>query len=381
MGEPVTGQARRRLIVTCDDPWQRQDQVHISNVEKLTRCIEVDPVATGDVPQVVLPQSGRGTTASTRKRFGRYGTRGLGANLAAAYRFLCYNYLPGDDIFVFGASRGALTARRLVGMVGRFGLLSREASVRGLLPEVMARYQGPTTARLLGGSDDEFRDQHCLSVSITFLGVFDTVGQLGIPGAFPSRRHSLHDVELSRQVQWACQALAIDEPRADYEPCLWRAYDDDPTAGRIKQVWFEGCHSDVTGGYAETGHSDTTLLWMATEAAKQGLVMDEALFDMYVGSGSHPIRHWPSGSARWRPRQRQDSFVGRSRRLQPSGAVGVRIAASALDHLSFEDGFYRPKNLIEHIQADGEAVIEPVVALPSLDWRRAQTLGDQLPER
>ncbi len=365
----MTEQARRRLVVTCDDPWQLSDQVHISNVEKLTRCIQVDETSDG-VPQVVLPQSGRGTTASTKRQLGHYSSRGLGANLAAAYRFLCYNYLPGDDIFLFGGARGALTARRLAGMIGKYGLLSREASVRGLLPQVIARYQGATAVRLLGESDEEFRSRHGITVPITFLGVFETIGALGIPGRLPSRRQSFHDVQLSRAVQCARQALAVDEPRLAYQPSLWSSPEDDAEPGRVKQVWFEGCHSDVAGGYAESGLADTTLLWMATEAGRLGLVLDLQLLDTYVGSGSSAVRHDPARVKGWHRRPPPDSFVGAYRRLRPPGAVGVHVASSVLEHLEANE-HYSPPNLMDHVHAGESPAVEDVVWLPDPDWRKA----------
>ena len=119
--------------------------------------------------------------------------------------------------------------------------------------------------------------------------MFDTVGALGVPGAV-RRQHQFHDVNLGPVVLCARQALAADERRLKFEPCLWEADEAtraaDEASGRVQQVWFEGVHSDVGGGYAETGLCDTTLLWMVVEANRRGLVFDTRLLATYVGSGS-----------------------------------------------------------------------------------------------
>ena len=92
--------------------------------------------------------------------------------------------------------------------------------------------------------------------------------------------------------------LAIDETRLVFAPTLWEISADAPAGTsthdeRVKQVWFEGAHADVGGGYPETGLSDTALLWMAREARAAGLVFDVSLLSHYVASGSDPIRHDP----------------------------------------------------------------------------------------
>ena len=368
-GRVMPPQGRRRLVVTCAGSWSVTDSDRVTNVEKMTRCLETNPDRTGNVPQVVLPQSRRGTTSPRMGRLGRYSSRGLDAIVVSAFRSLCYNYLPGDEIFILGEARGALTARRLAGMIGRFGLLDRESSVRGLLPEVMARYQRTAPTRLLGDSDAEFRSKRCVEVSIAFLGVFETVGALGIPGRFSGRRQRLHDLQLPTAVQAARQALAIDEPRIAYRPSLWLKQDTSARDPRVKQVWFEGCHSDVTGGYAQTGLSDTTLLWMATEAARSGLIFDPDLLVTYVASGSDAIRHTPIRARKRQQRAPEDAFTGNARRLDPPGAVEVRVASSAVDHAA-DDTYYRPENLMQWLEGhDPGRDVEEVTAMPLPYWR------------
>src|SRR5665811_132494 len=120
-----------------------------------------------------------------------------------------------------------------------------------------------------GASVDEFKHDHCHSGKVDFLGVFDTVGALGVPG-FTRFAPRFHNVQLSTQVLRARHALAIDETRVKFAPAFWEAPEQPPGVPtddeRVKQVWFEGAHSDVGGGYRDTGLSDTSLLWMAREA-------------------------------------------------------------------------------------------------------------------
>ena len=119
-------------------------------------------------------------------------------------------------------------------------------------------------------------------------------------------------------------------------------------------MWFEGAHSDVGGGYRETGLSDTSLLWMTREAHHAGLVFDVPLLTHYVNSGSDPIRHNPLSrmykvdnlilGARMKVsrEKRASAFIGGLRRLTNERALSVRVASSAVHH--FQEGGYEPAN-------------------------------------
>ncbi len=371
---------RKRIVVCCDGTWNRPDSPHVTNVEKIARSIQTDPSASGGVPQLVYYLSGVGGAGYKADRVlgGAFGF-GLFNNIVSAYRFLAQNYETGDEIFIFGFSRGAYTARSLAGMVGRVGLLTRKALVEEKLAEAVSRYRRTDPAGgQAGSSTAEFKRDYCHDAPVQFLGVFDTVGALGVPGAM-RLAPKFHDVQLSAAVRCARQALAIDECRMKFEPSLWQAPPNGSTDdNRVKQVWFEGVHSDVGGGYAETGLSDTALLWMAVEANEMGLVFDEPLFSYYAASRSSAIRHnslkplfrllnlVPLLKARLR-RSGPAGFVGNRRRLDIDGAVSVRLASSALDHvLAKED--YAPANLGAVVDlsdpAQARIVIEKVVALP-----------------
>lgn len=384
-----TARPTKRLVICCDGTWNRPDSDHVTNIEKIARTVATDLASTDGVQQLVLYLAGvgAGSYGADRLLGGAFGF-GLFANVRNGYRFLALNYEPGDEIFVFGFSRGAYTARSLAGMIGHVGLLTRQALVADKLPEAIARYQrrGPATGSF-GESDAEFRHDHCHPESpVRMLGVFDTVGALGVPGAWGTG-HQFHDVNLGPSVQCARQALAIDEQRLKFEPCLWEADEEtrlaDERSGRVQQVWFEGAHSDVGGGYPDTGLCDTTLLWMATEANRCGLVFDTRLLATYTGSGSSVVRHQSltpfyrllNRLSRFRMRVRHTGrrFVGTWRRIDPlpapgSGeqrAVGVRIASAAARHFT-DDEAYGGRNLEEYAEQTRafDQVVADVLALP-----------------
>ncbi len=387
----------KRLVICCDGTWNRPDTANVTNVEKIARTIETDLTRTGGVQQLVLYLSGVGSSGYFVDRMlgGAFGF-GLFNNIRAGYRFLALNYDPGDEIFVFGFSRGAYTARSLVGMVGRVGLLTREALVADQLPDAVARYRaGADGASAFARTPQNFQATYChRDVSVRLLGVFDTVGALGVPGAI-RKKHQFHDVNLGPVVTSARQALAMDERRIKFEPCLWEAPEEqrvaDESSGRVQQVWFPGVHSDVGGGYPVCGLSDTTLLWMASQARECGLVFDERLLDVYVDCGkpadpndSLTMMYRVLNAAsemRMRFTGGHRSFVRGWRRLDPppgrpvaqpvpQRAVGVKVASTAVQRFQQDTG-YRHPNLVELAGATGrldpwqlEVVPRPKASLP-----------------
>lgn len=279
---------RKRLVVCCDGTWLTSDSLRVSNVEKFARCVKNEPDVddAGEWVQIVHYVAGIGTATGGVGRLwsAAFGT-GLLANLVSAYRFLALNYDPGDEIYIVGFSRGAYTARSLAGMIERVGLLTPEAVVGNQLRRALILYRSRgVVGRRRTSTIRRFRDRYCHpGVDITFLGVFDTVGGLGVP--FPSvvqRRYRFHDVTLGDSVLVARQALALDEGRYRFRPCLWESpADAGPVSPeRVRQVWFRGDHSDIGGGHAETALSNTTLRWMVAEAEKVGLAFNPRLLEL-----------------------------------------------------------------------------------------------------
>ncbi|WP_084506759.1 DUF2235 domain-containing protein [Nocardia violaceofusca] len=285
----------KRLVVCCDGTWGSESTPTVSNVVKIAESVRSSAVTdAGDhVGQRVFYVDGPGSRGYLADKLlgGAFGL-GLDANLSTMYWQLALNWEPGDEIYVFGFSRGAYTARSLVGMVNRLGLLTADAMIERTYPEALAIYRqrkldpdGPDRPEWI-----EFRERHCVyPVPIHFVGVFDTVGALGVP-LLTSWRYRFHDVRLSRNVRYARQALAIDERRRMYAPCLWEVTDD-PEGGpvgadRVQQVWFQGVHTDIGGGYADSRLSDITLRWMVDQARGAGLSFDDERVEQLLGRGT-----------------------------------------------------------------------------------------------
>ena len=267
----------KRLVVCCDGTWNRPDQLHNgvaapTNVSKLALAVARQDDDGTD--QRVFYQPGVGTRRWERLRGGAFGL-GLGRNVRECYRFLVECYEPGDELYFFGFSRGAFTARSTVGMVRNSGILRSEHLDRvGDAYRLYRSKEDPT--RPDGLEAQMFRRMFAHpETNIRFVGVWDTVGALGIPidgirVPLLAKRWSFHDPRLSRSVEYAYQALAIDEHRGPFEPTLWEQHEkaEDQT---LEQVWFAGVHSDVGGGYSEPALAEIPLLWMRDRAAATGL--------------------------------------------------------------------------------------------------------------
>lgn len=269
----------KRIVICCDGTWNRADQEKNgvpcpTNVVKLASRVAK---GTDAERQIIYYDQGVGTGNVVDRFTGGAFGHGLGENILSAYRFLVANYELGDEIFLFGFSRGAFTARSLAGMIRNCGILKRIAikHYREAVQLYMNRGDPPYDSRSV-----EFRKEHALGggtdIPIKFIGVWDTVGSLGIPlrglRSLTIRKYQFHDTELSRTVENAYHALAIDEFRAPFEPTLWKSTKKE--GQEIKQVWFVGAHSDVGGGYDEPGLSDIALDWMLQMAENCGLVLD-----------------------------------------------------------------------------------------------------------
>jgi uncharacterized protein (DUF2235 family) len=212
--------------------------------------------------------------------------RGLGRNVQEAYAFVAQTWEPGDEIYCFGFSRGAFTVRSLAGMIGASGLV--DTTIPGAVDAAFENYRTPAAKRKPGALDGFGRR----NVSVRFLGVYDTVGSLGIVApalSFINRRFladriMFHDVRLGRRVEVACQALAIDERRGAFKPVVWSGapgeaerWDGAVVPQTVHQVWFTGAHGDVGGGLAYDDLSCVPFQWMMRQAIEAGLPLEPEL--------------------------------------------------------------------------------------------------------
>jgi uncharacterized protein (DUF2235 family) len=264
----------KRIIVCCDGTWNADDlQTNDTNVAILARAIHGSQ-QTGGTLQIVLYVRGVGTTGLKLESWIE-GATGIGVddNIRSAYQFIAQNYVPGDEIYLFGFSRGAFTARSLAGLITACGILFRQSLAA--LPDAWIYYRSPKPHSPAVFAKTYGVQCH-LDASIAFLGVWDTVGSLGIPGsllaASNKAKFAFHDTSPSPLVKRAVQALAIDEHRRDFTPTFWTGAI--PEGVSIEQVWFAGAHADVGGGYKTRKLADIPLVWMAKQAEAAGLGLD-----------------------------------------------------------------------------------------------------------
>jgi uncharacterized protein (DUF2235 family) len=262
----------KRIVVCCDGTWNRPDEESPTNVAKMALAVaERD----GDVPQLVLYHRGVGTGRSDRVSGGAFGW-GLSRNVRDCYRFVIANYEPGDQLFFFGFSRGAYTARSTVGLIRNAGILRPEYFDR--VDDAYDLYRDRDPSRRPSGIEAMLfrRSFSHDEIEVRFVGVWDTVGALGIPWLpkqVARRLWGFHDTELSSKVKLAYHALAIDEKRRPFVPSLWYRKPED--TGILEQRWFAGVHCDIGGGYFQCSLADITLCWMAGRARAAGLVLKD----------------------------------------------------------------------------------------------------------
>lgn len=237
-----------------------------------------------EIEQVVYYQSGVGTESGQYLKGGMAGF-GVAQNVRAAYAFLAHNYISGDQIYFFGFSRGAFTARLIAGLVTSLGVLTK----RGMdsFPRVYEEYrlqlnQGKREAKEIPSlaalrRNDEIHESARDAVQI--VGVFDTVAFYAEGRLLPwlrGEQYDLKDIRLSHRVKYGYHALALDEERRPFRPTLWTKPKMDDLDGdekkkyrlkEMRQVWFSGCHSDIGGGLSDPRLSDITLAWMISRCS------------------------------------------------------------------------------------------------------------------
>ena len=287
-----------RIVIFSDGTCASPNKENATNVLVTARTVR--PVAQKDkTRQLTFYEAGVGTGNIIDQTItGGFLGGGLNKNVEDAYRFLIHNYVEGDEVFLFGFSRGAYTVRSLVGLIYNVGLLKKDHSdkVGDAIKIYRNRNQGPDSPEAI-----KFRENCSQDMPIKFLGVWDTVAALGLLLRPFSRlwawRYGFHDAKLSEIVDHAYQGLAIDERRWSFNPSVW---DSDPykkgegkraikrkTDQIVEQVWFSGVHSDIGGSYDKHGLSDITLRWMTGKARELGLEFDDASIDDFA-KGNEP---------------------------------------------------------------------------------------------
>jgi uncharacterized protein (DUF2235 family) len=345
-----------RLVICADGTWSSPqaegDGPRAStNVVKLASAVL--PRDAGGQAQVVNYHAGVGEEGGLWSRLtgGAFGV-GISRGILDLYLFLSNNYSPGDELFLFGFSRGAYTVRSLAGLVRNCGILRKENV--GRCREAYALYRDRSSdTHPSSGRAKAFRATYAWpDFNIRFIGVWDTVGALGIP-LFPLRfltkpLYQFHDVELNSHVDHAYQALAIDEARRSFGPALWKKQADAPASQVLEQAWFPGVHQDVGGGCRATGLSNGALAWMWEKAQAAGLALDPLRKPASNPAG----RIHDSLTLGFRVLGRSPRVLGTS---NPQGKEGLAPFTRA--RLAAVPG-YRPENLLDYLERTGEGLPE-----------------------
>jgi uncharacterized protein (DUF2235 family) len=375
----------KNIVLCSDGTGNTAIKARGTNVFKLYEAVDIqghkyDPTVT---PQVAFYDDGVGTSrlAPLKLIGGAFGF-GFRRNVKELYTELVHVYEPGDHIFLFGFSRGAYTVRALSGLIQYCGILD----VKKVSHEVLTKrvnecwtafrreaFQRVTERDRLRNqpSSDMVRQDRARreaygavidhvhvpdgAVTIDFVGVWDTVGAVGMP--FEELRNLVNwiypmrfsELTPSSRIKRACHALSIDDDRLTFHPELWN--ENGIPAEQVDQVWFAGVHSNVGGGYVKHGISLVALDWMMAEAEQSGLrfinadreyvhthqdVHDE-LYDARAGLGVY---------YRWEPR----NLV----KLCHDHHMGLpKIHVSVFERIANGTECYAPVNLPHQFQVVG----------------------------
>jgi len=297
----------RNLIIGCDGTWNDTDEVYTNVAKILNACSSVD--------QETHYEEGVGTAYWEALPGGIYG-KGLDRQILGAYRFLRRRLADKNwqreenKVFIFGFSRGAYAARRLAGLIAQCGVPAKAVDIN-LAWQLYLRRDELSTGELK-------QQGRLFDIQIEMLGVWDTVKT--------TTDEDFNDLKLPTCVVKGYHAMAIDEERKFFPVLKWDAED------RVYQVWFAGVHSDVGGGYNETGLSDISLHWMIDRAYGHGV--------KFKASSVNKLKDDPGD-------MKHESYDGI---WEPFGTLKRSIAKSEIIHASVKERIdkladYRPANL------------------------------------
>jgi uncharacterized protein (DUF2235 family) len=341
----------KRIAIFCDGTWNTPDEstdgkLCQTNVVKMANALS-SVSADGNI-QILYYDTGVGSEGGLTKRIFDGATGyGISEKIVQAYRFVIKNYKPGDELFLLGFSRGAFTVRSLAGLIRNSGILRPEnidkvhkayLIYKSRKPEHQPREVEATLFRKTYAVEE--------TTKIKFIGVWDTVGALGNPlvmNGYLSKRNGFHDTDLSTKIENAFHALAIDEKRRNFEATLWHQQKDSKDQ-ILEQVWFPGVHSDVGGGYTDSGLSDIALSWMLEKAQSCNLEFNP----IELNSNAMGLMH--------------ESYTG-FYKLQPPNfrPIGLVDPVKGKTNESVHpvvitryqnDKSYRPKNLVNYLKSE-----------------------------
>ncbi len=431
-GEQIaSSMAKKRIILLLDGTWNDSDAGPIdTNIVRLRELIarsldrksELTKHVTavldgtpklvagrtfgGATEHLVFYERGVGTgTFFDHLKGGAFG-EGLSANVRRAYKFLSFFYEAEDEVFIFGFSRGAYTARSLIGLIGAAGLLKREDCTPELEKKVWEFYREAPSDRSPGIWSDLSSIVHPReTLRIQCVGVFDTVGALGIPLHFfwkeNRARYEFHNVDLSSITNVNLHALAIDEHREPFQATVWRKPKFKSFATVTEQVWFAGVHSDVGGGYINEelrqldriiALDDITLDWMLKRLVKhfpdfpfeptcwKDIDRSSALAPQHESRTGYyrcmplslrSIANFPVSTRKWRmerevSRDRHAEMIGESVHISSLMRIGEVIQRGARQNIYVPPNFISILNILSSTYDEGSPPLGS--PLHVIDW-------------
>ena len=345
----------KKLIIACDGTWMNSDigwtkggwfdQGHPQNPSNVTRLVRaLKPEDDAKHVQIAYYQSGIGTSWSSADKFLGGGlAMGLSENVREAYGFLVNNYHGSpsdpnsDKLFFVGFSRGAYTARSVAGMIGCLGLLTKSAmshfyaifedfvnagheDYKPQLPDHFPKFQIKVPPRQINEYLKAYlaelrKHEMTRVVDVQAIGVFDTVGSLGVPVVpwlqrlgMPTTLHSYRffDTGIDDHVKNAFQVLALDEHRSAFGPTIWSKRDNGKT--NLKQVWIPGVHTNAGGGADDNGICDISLAWMMDQLSGAGLEFDDTYIKKQVEKTKDDYKNRLGMEWKWGQGQLGNSF-------------------------------------------------------------------------
>lgn len=352
----------KRIALFLDGTW--------NNVNDNTNVFRLKSLCVQSLDQLVYYSAGVGTQQGEHLSGGMFGI-GIDDEVTAAYEWLVENYEEGAQLFIFGFSRGAFTARSLAGFISKCGLLKPGSPVS--MKQMFERYRKGTATSILKLAntpeseltpEDRLIKSYSQAIPIWFQGVWDTVGSLGVPvPLFPkvsSEDFKFLETDLRINDTHAYHALAIDEHRKAFAPTLWEK--STPKQGEtyeprkldaVEQRWFVGAHANVGGGYENDLLAEVPLCWLMSKAAAHGLefkhsvVIDGnvtacAIHDSYAEMAHGVYKAFTFGKQHFRPIGEEPVDTGDAIKT----TINETIDGSVFDRWR-TDETYRPKNLLE----------------------------------
>jgi uncharacterized protein (DUF2235 family) len=270
----------KKIIICADGTWEFK---HGSFIKPVDTNVSKMYLAIKDTPdQVKYYDAGDGTGNVGEIEHLVQGITGddLQQKMQGCFNAIVKNFTEGDKIYLFGFSRGAYTIRSLGGMICDIGIPTKNLTAT-TFDECMTAYRELDLDKKNSMLIALNQKYSLFSPGIEMIGVWDTVGALGIPlklfAGLNEKEYGFLDTTLHKDIKNAVQAIAIDEERVEFEPTLWTNFDGSPKENdnQVTQVWFPGVHNDVGGGEVDNGRlANIPLFWMMTHAMRVGVGID-----------------------------------------------------------------------------------------------------------